>query len=37
MTALDIPERLRAEDKFHHIDAGFLNGRLCMSALSLCE
>ena len=33
MAALDIPEPLRAEDKFHHIDMGFLNNRLCMSAL----
>ena len=33
MPALDIPERLRAEDKFHHIDMGFLNRRLCISAL----
>ena len=34
MTVLDIPEGLRAEDKFHHIDMGFLNRRLCISALS---
>lgn len=34
MTALYIPEGLRAEDKFHHIDMGFLNRRLCISALS---
>ena len=33
MTVLDIPERLRAEDKFHHIDMGFLNSRLCMGFL----
>ena len=33
MTALDIPRELRGEDKFHHIDMGFLNTRLCMTAL----
>lgn len=33
MTVLDIPERLRAEDKFHHIDMGFLNSRLCIGFL----
>ena len=33
MTVLDIPERLRAEDKFHHIDIGFLNSRLCIGFL----
>lgn len=33
MTALNIPERLRAEDKFHHIDMGFLNSRLCIGFL----
>ena len=33
MTALDIPRELRAEDKFHHIDMGFLNRRLCITAL----
>ena len=33
MTALDIPQELRAEDKFHHIDMGFLNRRLCITAL----
>lgn len=33
MTVRDIPERLRAEDKFHHIDMGFLNSRLCMGFL----
>ena len=33
MTTLDIPERLRAEDKFHHIDMGFLNSRLCIGFL----
>ena len=33
MTAIDIPKELRAEDKFHHIDMGFLNRRLCISAL----
>ena len=33
MTVLDISERLRAEDKFHHIDMGFLNRRLCMGFL----
>ena len=34
MTVLDIPERLRGEDEFHHIDMGFLNRRLCISTLS---
>ena len=33
MTAIDIPQELRAEDKFHHIDMGFLNRRLCITAL----
>ncbi|MYF89541.1 MAG: hypothetical protein F4186_09460, partial [Boseongicola sp. SB0676_bin_33] len=33
MTVHDIPERLRAEDKFHHIDMGFLNRRLCIGFL----
>ena len=33
MAVLDIPEDLRTEDKFHHIDAGFLNERLCMQFL----
>lgn len=33
MTALNIPDRLRAEDKFHHIDMGFLNSRLCIGFL----
>ena len=33
MSATDIPEKLRAEDKFHHIDMGFLNSRLCMGFL----
>ena len=33
MTAIEIPRELRAEDKFHHIDMGFLNRRLCIGAL----
>lgn len=33
MTVLEIPERLRAEDKFHHVDMGFLNSRLCIGFL----
>ena len=33
MTALDIPADQRTTDKFHHIDMGFLNSRLCMTAL----
>lgn len=33
MTVLDIPDRLRVEDKFHHIDMGFLNRRLCITFL----
>lgn len=34
MTVLNIPEKLRTEDKFHHIDMGFLNRRLCLGFLS---
>ena len=34
MTALDVPKELRGKDEFHHIDMGFLNRRLCISALS---
>ena len=30
-----IPEHLRCEDEFHHIDAGFVNERLCHQAISL--
>lgn len=33
MAAADIPDHLRDGDYFHHIDMGFLNRRLCMSAL----
>ena len=33
MTALEIPAELRTTDKFHHIAVGFLNSRLCISAL----
>ena len=33
MSILNISEQLRTEDKFHHIDMGFLNRRLCMGAL----
>jgi len=33
VTAADIPARFRDGDYFHHIDMGFLNRRLCMSAL----
>ena len=33
MTAIDIPQELRAEDKFHHIAMGFLNRHLCITAL----
>ncbi len=29
----DISKQLRTEDKFHHIDMGFLNRRLCIGAL----
>ena len=35
MTVLEIPKELRCKNKFHHIDMGFLNRRLCISALSL--
>ena len=34
MTANDIPRKLRAEDKFHHIDMGFLNRRLCIAGIT---
>ena len=33
MTVLDVPDGLRAKDKFHHIDMGFLNSRLCLGFL----
>lgn len=33
MTVLDIPDRLRAKDKFHYIDLGFLNIHRCISFL----
>ncbi len=33
MSAYDVPEDLRTKDEFHHIDMGFLNRRLCISAL----
>ena len=29
----EISQQLRSEDKFHHIDMGFLNRRLCIGAL----
>lgn len=29
-----IPSDLRSEDKFHHIDMGFVNHRLCLTALT---
>ena len=34
MTAKDIPTALRAADKFHHIDMGFLNRRLCIAGIT---
>ena len=34
MTAHDISPKLRRKEKFHHIDMGFLNRRLCLGALS---
>ena len=34
MTANNIPQKLRAKDKFHHIDMGFLNRRLCITAIA---
>ena len=34
MSAHDIPSDLRTGEFFHHIDPGFLNRRLCMTALS---
>lgn len=33
MAASKIPDELRCEDAFHHIDMGFLNRRLCITAL----
>lgn len=33
MLTRDVPERLRTQDKFHHIDPGFLNRRLCITNL----
>ncbi len=33
MSVRDIPQAIRADDLFHHIDMGFLNRRLCLSAL----
>ena len=33
MTVLAISEEVRAKDKFHHIDMGFLNSRLCIGFL----
>jgi hypothetical protein len=33
MSAEDIPAAVRVKDAFHHIDMGFLNRRLCITAL----
>jgi hypothetical protein len=33
MSVHDIPEDIRVKDLFHHIDMGFLNRRLCITAL----
>ena len=33
MSATDISAEVRAKDLFHHIDMGFINRRLCMTAL----
>lgn len=33
MSACDVPADLRGADLFHHIDMGFLNRRLCLTAL----
>ena len=33
MSVRHIPQAIRADDLFHHIDMGFLNRRLCLSAL----
>ena len=33
MAASEVPDELRCKDAFHHIDMGFLNRRLCLSAL----
>lgn len=34
MAAGEIPDEIRCKDAFHHIDMGFLNRRLCLTALS---
>jgi hypothetical protein len=33
MTVEDLPKKIRTMDAFHHIDLGFLNRRLCLTAL----
>ena len=33
MAASKIPDEVRCKDAFHHIDMGFLNRRLCITAL----
>lgn len=33
MSIEDVPAKVRQEEYFHHIDMGFLNRRLCLSAL----
>ena len=33
MSVAEIPGKLRTKDEFHHIDPGFLNRRLCITAL----
>jgi hypothetical protein len=33
MSVHDIPQEFRVKDLFHHIDMGFLNRRLCLTAL----
>ena len=33
MSAHDVPAELRSAELFHHIDMGFINRRLCLTAL----
>jgi hypothetical protein len=33
MSVRDVPQEIRVKDLFHHIDIGFLNRRLCITAL----
>jgi hypothetical protein len=33
MTIAEVSEKLRTKDAFYHIDMGFVNRRLCLTAL----